>query len=199
MQEYSFDFSDIDTLKSYFRAQLDPKGTCDRIYFPPDIGDGYLSYYKISPEIFLLINNYKANTDISYIRNPIAEKDIILHFRKYILDHRIENDKIISRYSDSYLPGNMRCMDSQQGEKVVISKGVEVKSTMIVLKSSYADHFFSKSSAMIKMVDNYIKHSNKFIDKFYLSYKQSVLFDQIVNPDVNRVCLLYTSPSPRDA
>ncbi len=187
MQEYSFDFLDIDELRRYFRSQLDPNGTGDRINFPPEIGEGYLSYYKISPEVFLLINNYRAHTDIRYTRNPIKEKDIILHFRKYALDHRIVDDKIISKYSDSYSLGNMRCMNAQNGEVVTITKGAEVKSTMIVLKSSYTKHFFKKSMAMADTVDTYIKHSNSFIDKFYLSYKQSILFDQIVTPDICKV------------
>ncbi len=187
MCKYLFDFSDIDTLRSYFRSQLDPNSTSDRIYFPPEIGEGYLSYYKISPEVFLFVNNYKANTDIEYIRKPIAEKDIILHFRKYALDHQIEKKQIISTYSDGYTPGNMRCMDAQQGEQVFITKGAEVKSTMIVLKSSYTKPYFMKNNDMAERVDNYIRYSHQHINKFYLSYKQSNLFDQIVQPNSGKI------------
>ncbi len=187
MCKYSFDFSDIDELRNYFRSQLDPNSTSDRIYFPPEIGEGYLSYYKISPEVFLLVNNYTANTDIEYIRNPIDEKDIILHFRKYALDHQLEQDQIISKYSDSYTPGNMRCMHAKQGEQVFITKGAMVKSTMIVLKSSYTEPYFMKNSDMAEKVDSYIQYSHQHINKFYLSYKQSNLFDQIVDADSNKV------------
>ncbi len=187
MCKYLFDFSDIDKLRGYFRSQLNPESTSDRIYFPPEIAEGYLSYYKISPEVFLLVNNYKANTDIEYVRRPIDEKDIILHFRKYALDHQIEEDQIISRYSDNYTPGNMRCMDAQQGEQVFITKGAEVKSTMIVLKNSYTKPYFMKSSDMAERVDNYIRYSHQHINKFYLSYKQSNLFDQIVEPNIDKV------------
>ncbi|GAA4107827.1 hypothetical protein GCM10022393_03410 [Aquimarina addita] len=182
MNKYSFDFSDIDILRSYFRSQLNPEGTSDRIYFPPEIGEGYLSYYKISPEVFLLINNYKANVDIEYERKPIREKDIILHFRKYALDHQIHKNEIVSSYSDNYTPGNMRCIDAQKGEKVYIPKGAEVKSTMIVLKSSYVKPYFMKNSDMAEKIDKYIRYSHQYINKFYLSYKQSIFFDQIVNP-----------------
>jgi len=153
MYKYSFDFSDIDKLRSYYRSQLDPSGSSDRIYFPPEIGEGYLSYYKISPEVFLLVNCYRANTDIEYIRNPIDEDDIILHFRKYALDHQIEKNQIISTYSDSYTPGNMRCMHARQGEQVFIPKGAEVKSTMIVLKSSYLKPYFLKNTDMAEKLD----------------------------------------------
>ncbi|WP_109851827.1 AraC family transcriptional regulator [Aquimarina sp. AU58] len=187
MCKYLFDFSDIDKLSDYFRSQLSPNSSTDRIYFPPDIGEGYLLYYKISPEVFLIINNYKANTDIEYIRRPIGEKDIILHFRKYALDHQLKEDQIISQYSDSYTPGNMRCMDARQGEQVFITKGAEVKSTMIVLKSSYTKPFFLKNNDMAEKLDNYIRYSHQHINKFYLSYKQSSLFDQIVQPDVDKV------------
>ncbi len=187
MHKYSFDFSDIDNLRNYFRSQLDPDSSSDRIYFPPEIGTGYLSYYKISPEVFLLVNNYTANADIEYLRKPINEKDIILHFRKYALDHQLEKDQIISTYSNSYTPGNMRCMDAQQGEQVFITKGAVVKSTMIVLKSSYTKPYFMKSSDMAEKVDSYIRYSHQYINKFYLSYKQSNLFDQIVNPDSETV------------
>ncbi|MBQ4805115.1 helix-turn-helix transcriptional regulator [Aquimarina sp. MMG015] len=187
MQKYSFDFSDIDVLRSYFRSQLDPDGTTDRIYFPSEIGEGYLSYYKISPEVFLFINNYKAHVDIEYVREPIGEKDIILHFRKYSLDHQIEQNEIISSYSDGYTPGNMRCMDAQQGERVYITKGAEVKSIMIVLKSKYTKPYFLKNSNMADKVDQYIRYSHQHINKFYLSYKQSLLFDQIVSPDIKKV------------
>ncbi len=187
MHKYSFDFSDIDNLRNYFRSQLDPDSSSDRIYFPPEIGKGYLSYYKISPEVFLLVNNYTANADIEYLRKPINEKDIILHFRKYALDHQLEKDQIISTYSNSYTPGNMRCMDAQQGEQVFITKGAVVKSTMIVLKSSYTKPYFMKSSDMAEKVDSYIRYSHQYINKFYLSYKQSNLFDQIVNPDSETV------------
>ncbi|MEW7291143.1 AraC family transcriptional regulator [Aquimarina sp. 2304DJ70-9] len=187
MCKYVFDFSDIDKLRGYFRSQLDPNSSSDRIYFPPEIGEGYLSYYKISPEVFLLVNNYKANTDIEYIRRPIDEKDIILHFRKYALDHQIEENQIISKYSDSYTPGNMRCMDARQGEQVFITKGAEVKSTMIVLKSSYTKPYFMKSTDMAEKVDSYIRYSHQHIDKFYLSYRQSNLFDQIVQPSLDSV------------
>ncbi|SHJ70111.1 helix-turn-helix domain-containing protein [Aquimarina spongiae] len=187
MYKYIFDFSDIDQLRNYFRSQLNPDSTSDHIYFPPEIGEGYLSYYKISPEVFLLVNNYKANTDIHYVRRPIDEKDIILHFRKYALDHKIESQEIISKYSDNYTPGNMRCMDAQQGEQVFITKGAEVKSTMIVLKSSYTKPYFMKSSDMAEKVDSYIRYSHQHIHKFYLSYKQSHLFDQIVSPDLKKV------------
>ncbi len=187
MHKYTFDFSDIDKLSNYFRSQLDPNGSTDRINFPSEIGEGYLSYYKISPEVFLLVNNYRANADIEYIRNPISEKDIILHFRKYALDHQLEKNQIISTYSDSYTPGNMRCMNGQQGEQVFITKGAEVKSTMIVLKSSYTDQYFMKNSDMAERVDNYIRYSHQHINKFYLSYKQSNLFDQIVQPDVDKI------------
>ncbi|MDY8138521.1 AraC family transcriptional regulator [Aquimarina sp. 2201CG5-10] len=187
MYRYSFDFSDINTLRDYFRSQLDPNSTCDQIHFPPEIGEGYLSYYKISPEVFLLVNNYKANADIEYVREPIKEKDIILHFRKYALNHEIKENEIVSEYSDSYTPGNMRCMDARQGERVFITKGAEVKSTMIVLKSSYTRPYFIKSNDMAERVDNYIRYSHQHINKFYLSYKQSHLFDQIVNPDIKKV------------
>ncbi|MBQ4822173.1 AraC family transcriptional regulator [Aquimarina sp. MMG016] len=187
MRRYSFDFADIDELRSYYRSQLDPEGTTDRIIFPPEIGEGYLSYYKISPEVFLLINNYRANTDIEYIRKPIAEKDIILHFRKYALDHQIEKDEIVSTYSDSYTPGNMRCMDARNGERVYITKGAEVRSTMIVLKSAYTKPYFLKRGDMAERVDSYIRYSHQHINKFYLSYRQSQLFDQIVTPDFNKI------------
>ncbi len=187
MNKYTFDFSDIDKLRNYFRSQLDPDSSSDRIYFPPEIGEGYLSYYKISPEVFLLVNNYKANADIEYVRQPIDEKDIILHFRKYALDHQIEGNRIISNYSDNYTPGNMRCMHAQQGEQVFITKGAVVKSTMIVLKSSYTKPYFMKSSDLAERVDNYIQYSHQHINKFYLSYKQSILFDQIVQPNLNTI------------
>lgn len=187
MVKYSFDFSDIEKLTEYYKSQLDPHGCSDRICFPPEIGDGYLLYYKISPEVFLLINNYKANTDIEYVREPINEKDIILHFRKYALNHQVKENEIVSKYSDSYTPGNMRCMDAQQGERVYITKGAEVKSTMIILKSSYTEPYFMKSNDMAERVDSYIRDSHQHIDKFYLSYKQSYLFDQIVDPDLNRI------------
>jgi AraC-like DNA-binding protein len=187
MCKYLFDFSDIDKLSDYFRSRLNPSSSADRIYFPPEIGEGYLLYYKISPEVFLIINNYKANTDIEYVRRPIDEKDIILHFRKYALDHQLEKDQIISRYSDSYTPGNMRCMDARQGEQIFIPKGADVKSTMIVLKSSYTKPFFMKNNDMAEKLDNYIRYSHLHINKFYLSYKQSNLFDQIVQPDVDKV------------
>ncbi|WP_024768901.1 helix-turn-helix domain-containing protein [Aquimarina macrocephali] len=187
MCKYLFDFSDIDKLSDYFRSQLSPGSSTDQIYFPPEIGEGYLLYYKISPEVFLIINNYKANTDIEYVRRPINEKDIILHFRKYALDHQLEEDQIISRYSDSYTPGNMRCMDARQGEQVFIPKGAEVKSTMIILKSSYTKPFFIKNNDMAEKLDNYIRYSHQHINKFYLSYKQSSLFDQIVQPDVDKI------------
>ncbi|MBP2832212.1 helix-turn-helix transcriptional regulator [Aquimarina sp. U1-2] len=182
MYKYSFDFADIDNLRNFYRSQLDPGSSSDRIYFPKKIADGYLSYYKISPEVFLLINNYKANVDIKYIRRPIKDKDIILHFRKYALDHQFETNQIISKYSDSYTPGNMRCMDAQYGEQVLITKGAEVKSTMIVLKSTYTEPYFMKSSTMAEKLDHYIRCSHQHINKFYLSYKQSNLFDQIVTP-----------------
>ncbi|WP_103071201.1 helix-turn-helix domain-containing protein [Aquimarina sediminis] len=187
MYRYSFDFSDIDKLRNYFRSQLDPNSSTDRIYFPPEIGEGYLAYYKISSEVFLLINNYKANADIEYVRQPFEEKDIILHFRKYALNHQLKKDHIISTYSDSYTPGNMRCMDAQQGEQVFITKGAEVKSTMIVLKSSYTNPYVLKSKEMADKVDSYIRYSHQDINKFYLSYKQSNLFDQIVQPDIDKV------------
>lgn len=187
MQKYSFDFSDIDVLRNYFRSQLDPDGTSDRIYFPPHIGEGYLCYYKISPEVFLFINNYKAHVDIEYVREPIEEKDIILHFRKYSLDHQIKKNEIISSYSDGYTPGNMRCMNSQQGERVYINKGAVVKSIMIVLKSKYTKPYFLKNNDMAEKMDQYIRHSHQHINKFYLSYKQSILFDQIVSPNINKV------------
>ncbi len=187
MLKYSFDFADIDTLRNYFRTQLNPTGTTDRIYFPPEIGEGYLSYYKISPEVFLLVNNYRAHVDIEYQREPIDEKDIILHFRKYALDHQVEENQIISKYSDSYTPGNMRCMDARRGEQVYIPKGADVKSTMIVLKSSYTEPYFMKSNTMTEKLDHYIRDSHQHFDKFYLSYKQSVLFDQIVSPRIEAV------------
>ncbi len=187
MYRYTFDFSDIDALRSYFRSHLDSESKTDRIYFPPEIGEGYLSYYKISPEVFLLVNNYKANADIEYIRMPINEKDIILHFRKYSLDHQLEKDLIVSKYSTNYTPGNMRCMDAQQGEHVYITKGAEVRSTMIVLKSSYIKPYFMKNNDMAEKVDNYIRYSHQHINKFYLSYKQSNLFDQIVEPDSEKI------------
>ncbi|PKV49905.1 AraC-like DNA-binding protein [Aquimarina sp. MAR_2010_214] len=187
MCKYLFDFSNIDKLSDYFRSKLSPNSSKGRIYFPSEIGEGYLLYYKISPEVFLLINNYKANTDIEYVRRPIEEKDIILHFRKYALDHQLEKDQIVSRYSDSYTPGNMRCMDARQGEQIFIPKGAEIKSTMIVLKSSYTQPFFIKNSDMAEKLDNYIRYSHQHINKFYLSYKQSNLFDQIVQPDIDKV------------
>lgn len=187
MYKYSFDFSDIDKLRDYFRSRLDPDSSTDRIYFPCEIGEGYLSYYKISPEVFLLVNNYRANADLEYIRRSSCEKDIILHFRKYALDHQLGKDQIISTYSDKYTPGNMRCMDARQSEHVFIPKGAEVKSTMIVLKSSYTKSFFLKSKNMAEKVDSYIRYSHQDINKFYLSYKQSNLFDQIVQPDITKV------------
>jgi len=160
---------------------LDPNGTSDKIQFPNEIAEGYLSYYKISPEVFLLINNYTANTDIEYIREPIKEKDLILHFRKYALDHEIENDQINSTYVQGYTPGNMRCMHSQHGERVFIPKGAEVRSTMIVLKNSFLTPYFVKNKDMVEKVNTYIHHTHKYMNKFYLSYKQSHLFDQIVD------------------
>ncbi|WP_062053235.1 helix-turn-helix domain-containing protein [Aquimarina longa] len=187
MLKYSFDFSDITKLKNYFKDQFNSGNSCDRIYFPSEIAEGYVLYYKISPEVFLLINNYKANTDIKYIRTPIDEKDIILHFRKYALNHRLEEDQITSTYSDRYTPGNMRCMDARQGEQIYITKGAEVKSAMIVLKSSYTKPYFIKNAGMAEKVDSYIRYSHQDINKFYLSYKQSKLFDQIVEPDTDRV------------
>ncbi len=187
MYRYSFDFSDIDKLRAYFHSQLDPSGTGDRIYFPPEIGEGYLVYYKISPEVYLLVNNYRANADIEYHRQPIEEKDIILHFRKYALDHELGNDQIVSTYTDGYTPGNMRCMDARIGEKVFITKGADVKSTMIVLKSAYITPYFMKNNDMAAKVDRYIRYSHQHINKFYLSYKQSQLFDQIVEPEVDKV------------
>ena len=187
MYRYLFDFSDIDGLRDYFREQLDPNSSSDKIYFPPEIGEGYLLYYKISPEVFLFINNYKANADIEYIRRPCKEKDIILHFRKYALDHQLEKNHIVSRYSSSYTPGNMRCMDARQGEQVFIPKGAEVKSTMIVLKKSYTKPYFLKNNNLAERLDSYIRYSHQDINKFYLSYKQSNLFDQIVQPDTSKI------------
>ncbi|RZS93078.1 helix-turn-helix domain-containing protein [Aquimarina brevivitae] len=187
MVTYTFDFSDIDTLRSYYKSQLDPDGNTDRIFFPDAIGKGYLSYYKISPEVFLLVNNYKANTDIKYVRLPIDENDLILHFRKYALDHKLTNKEVVSDYSDSYTPGNMRCIDAKRGEIVYIPKGAEVKSTMIVLKSSCTAPYFMRSGKWADKLDMYIKESHRHIDKFYFSYKQSVLFDQIVDADFDRV------------
>lgn len=185
--KYSFDFKDIDKLREYYRTRLDPDGKDDRIFFPPEVGDGYLCYYKIAPEVFLFINNYKANTDIEYTRNPIDEKDLIIHFRKYSLSHSIDNKEIVSTYSDSYTPGNMRCIDARKGERVYIPKGAVVSSAMIVLKSSYTHPYFIKSADMAEKMDNYIRYSHKRIDKFYLSYKQSKLFDQIVFPNYDHV------------
>ncbi|MFL1897385.1 helix-turn-helix domain-containing protein [Aquimarina sp. 2-A2] len=182
MQQYSFDFSDLDKLSNYFRDQLDPEGTDVCIHFPPEIGEGYLSYYKISPDVYLLINNYKANDDLEFIRNPINENDVILHFRKYALTHSLDNESIVSNYSDTYTPGNMRCMDATRGERVLIPKGAEIRSTMIVLKSSYTKSYFMKNNTTAQNLNTYIRHSHQFIDKFYLSYRQSVLFDQIVTP-----------------
>jgi AraC-like DNA-binding protein len=187
MCKYLFDFSDINKLRDYFSSRLRSNNSTDRIYFTPEIGEGYLLYYEISPEVFLIINNYKANTDIEYIRRPINERDIILHFRKYALDHRLEKDQIISQYSNSYTPGNMRCMDARQGEQIFIPKGAEVKSTVIVLKNSYMKPFFRKNTDMAEKLDHYIRHSHQHINKFYLSYKQSNLFDQIVEPDVDKI------------
>lgn len=187
MKQYSFDFSDIDKIRGYFRTQLEPEGYTDRICFPPELGDGYLSYYKISPEVFLFINNYTAHVDLEYVREPIAEKDIILHFRKYALDHEIRKNEIVSSYSTNYTPGNMRCIDARKGERVYITKGAEVKSIMIVLKSKYTESYFLKNSDMAEKVDEYIRYSHQHINKFYLSYKQSILFDQIVSPDIDKV------------
>lgn len=187
MRQYTFDFADIDVLSNYYRSQLDPGSTSDRIFFPSEIGEGYLSYYKISPEVFLLINNYKAHVDIEYIRNPIKEKDLILHFRKYSLDHVIKEQEIVSNYCDSYTPGNMRCMDATKGERVFIPKGAEVKSTMIVLKSSYTKAYLKNDKEMAEKVENYIRYSHESINKVYLNYKQSKLFDQIVDPDLKKV------------
>ncbi|MFD2591138.1 helix-turn-helix domain-containing protein [Aquimarina hainanensis] len=188
MYKYTFDFSDIDRLRDYFHSELDPKGTTDRIFFPPEIGDGYLQYYKISPEVFLLINNYTANADIEYIRKPAEERDLILHFRKYALDHEVTSDEIISRYSNGYTPGNMRCIDARTGERVFIAKGGVVKSTMIVLKKSFTKSYLMKGNeALVDKVDHYIKQSHKHINKFYLSYRQSKLFDQIVEPFEDKV------------
>jgi hypothetical protein len=104
MCKYLFDFSDIDKLSDYFRSRLNPSSSADRIYFPPEIGEGYLLYYKISPEVFLIINNYKANTDIEYVRRPIDEKDIILHFRKYALDHQLEKDQLEKLTTAGFAP-----------------------------------------------------------------------------------------------
>ena len=187
MQQYSFDFADLDKLRDYYRSQLDPKSTSDRIYFPPEIGNGYLSYYKISENVFLLINNYKAHVDIEYNRRPIEEKDLILHFRKYALDHVMRGNEVISNYCDSYTPGNMRCMDAQFGERVFIPKGAEVKSTMIVLKSSYTASYLSTDKIVADKVESYIKYSHEHLNKLYLNYKQSKLFDQIVDPDMSKV------------
>ncbi len=187
MCKFLFDYSDLDKLREYFKSKLSPDSDIDRIYFPPEIADGYLLYCKISPEVFLIINNYRANTDIECIRKPIEEKDILLHFRKYALDHKLEKNQIISSYSNNYTPGNMRCMDARQGEHTYINKGAEVRSTTIVLKSSYAKPFFLKNNDMAERVDNYIRYSHQYIDKFYLSYKQSVLFDQIVQPDTCKI------------
>ncbi|MEW7280451.1 AraC family transcriptional regulator [Aquimarina sp. 2201CG1-2-11] len=187
MCEFLFDYSDIDKLRDYFKSRLKPDTNSDRIYFPAHIGEGYLLYYKISHEVFLIINNYRANTDIEYIREPVEEKDILLHFRKYALDHGLEKNQIISKYSDSYTPGNMRCMDARQGERILVRKGAEVKSAIIVLKSSYANPFFEKSREIAESVDSYIRDSHKYLDKFYLSYKQTILFDQIVQPDTDKI------------
>ncbi|WP_108867030.1 helix-turn-helix domain-containing protein [Aquimarina aquimarini] len=187
MRKYLFDFADIDKLRDYFRSELSPGSSSERIYFPPEVGEGYLLYYKISPEVFLLINNYKANVDIEYFRKPIEEKDIILHFRKYALNHELEKNQIISRYSDCYTPGNMRCLDARMGEHVFIPKGAMVRSTMVVLKSSYTEPFFIKKRDMAERLDYYVRHSHQHMHKFYLSYKQSNLFDQIVQPDADKI------------
>lgn len=187
MITYTFDFSDIDKLRDYYKSQLDPKGDSDRISFPKEVGEGYLSYYKISPEVFLLVNNYKAHQNIKYIRQPIDENDLIIHFRKYALDHKFKKNEVLSNYSTGYTPGNMRCIDAKRGETVYIPKGAEVKSTMIVLKSSYIKPYFMKSNKMAEKIDRYIRDSHKHIDKFYFSYQQSILFDQIVNPDFSRI------------
>ncbi|GGX09933.1 helix-turn-helix domain-containing protein [Aquimarina muelleri] len=187
MYRYSFNFLDIDKLRDYFRSQLDPNSSSDKIYFPPEIGEGFLLYYKISPEVFLFINNYKANADIEYARQPSNEKDIILHFRKYALDHQFKKNHIVSRYSSNYTPGNMRCMDARKGEQVFIPKGAEVKSVMIVLKNSYTKPYFAKNNDLTERLDSYIRCSHQDINKFYLSYKQSSFFDQIVQPDTNKI------------
>lgn len=187
MRTFTFDFADLDRLRDYFKSELDPEGVTERIHFPKEIGEGYLSYYKIAPEVFLLINNYKANTDIEYIRKPIQEKDIILHFRKYALSHKIKRDEVISTYSNDYTPGNMRCMDARKGERVYVTKGANVRSTMVVLRSSYTESYFMQNNEMAEKVDRYIRYSYQYIDKFYLSYKQSVLFDQIVAPRMEKV------------
>ncbi|WP_378185326.1 helix-turn-helix domain-containing protein [Aquimarina sp. W85] len=187
MQQYHFDFSNLDILRDYFRNILDPNGTDYTINFPEEIGEGYLSYYKISPEVYLLINNYKANDDLEFIRNPIDESDIILHFRKYALTHSLKNNIITSHYNNAYTPGNMRCMDATKGERVFIPKGAEIRSTMIVLKSTYTKPYFMKSHTTAQNLDTYIKYTHQFIDKFYLSYRQSVLFDQIVSPNYDTI------------
>lgn len=187
MVHYSFDFADIDVLREYYRKNLDAKSTTDRIYFPENIASGYLSYYKISPEVFLFINNYKANTDIRYERKAIKERDLILHFRKYAVSHETKDGLLQSDYINDYTPGNMRCIDAQQGEVVYIPKGALVKSTMIVLKNSYTKAYLDKNKEMAFKVQSYIKYSHEHINKLYLNYKQAKLFDQIVDPDVQKV------------
>ncbi|UZO79387.1 AraC family transcriptional regulator [Aquimarina sp. ERC-38] len=187
MIQYSFDFADIDALREYYRSELNADENADRIFFPESIADGYLSYYKISPEVFLLINNYVANTDIEYERKAIKEKDLILHFRKYAVSHDTNNGFLKSDYINDYTPGNMRCIDAQQGEKVFIPKGATVKSTMIVLKRSYTEAYLNQNKDIAQKVASYIKYSHEHINKLYFNYKQTKLFDQIVDPDLNRV------------
>ncbi|MFC5048701.1 hypothetical protein [Aquimarina hainanensis] len=95
-----------------------------------------------------------------YIRKPAEERDLILHFRKYALDHEVTSDEINSRYSNGYTPGNMRCIDARTGERVFIAKGGVVKSTMIVLKKSFTKSYLMKGNeALVDKVDHYIKQS----------------------------------------
>lgn len=187
MVKYTFDYTDLDASRDYFISQLNHSNSSDHIYFPSDIAEGYLAFYKISPEVFLIIHDYTANKDITYVRKPSEEKDIILHFKKYSLDHTLENDQMSSVYSEKYNPGNIRCIDASYGEELFINKGAVIRSAIIVLKSSYSKPFLEKNKELVKNLNSYIKHSHKESDKFYLSYKQSKLFDQIVQPDITKV------------
>ncbi|WP_459210584.1 helix-turn-helix domain-containing protein [Aquimarina rhabdastrellae] len=194
LKRFQFDFSNLDTLSNYFRKELNSYKDSDRIFFPKEIGEGYLSYYKITDQVFLLINNYKAHCDIEYLRVPIEERDIILHFRKYALHHKIDKDEIISTYEAGYTPGNMRCVHARYGESVFVPKGAEVKSVMIVIKQDFLKEYYKKPEAH-RLIDEYIQYTHEHIDKFYLSYKQATLFDQIVHPNLNKVenYLYYTA------
>ncbi len=186
LKRFQFDFSDLDVLSNYFRKEFNSYEDSDRIFFPEELGNGYLSYYKMTDQVFLLINNYTAHCDIEFTRTAIDEKDIILHFRKYALNHAIRPDEIVSTYENGYTPGNMRCLHAAKAEKVCIPKGATIRSVMMVLKYDFVKKYYDKPDSHHKM-EEYIRYTHKHIDKFYLSYKQSTLFDQIVQPEVNNV------------